>query len=475
MYLSQEQKDKNVAQQLADEEYARQLQAEINKEHVPSLWNPGAYRDVITKVATMPNDTFSIKLADKYGLTINNVMWEDNARNKNSAWGPCISDMTLQVEGHLLPVIRHPNFEDLTWDVAIERIPLVIGNEMGESLRTISLKEYLMNFKNYLHSPLSWKGNQSSLLAPRDSHVVMSAQSCFLPVPADHEATFNVAIFNYQSRKDNPAVLAIVANSKGTSAQIVENNSELDGQKLYFNKNGQKCSFVGQRLSDNRKERGVSQHGAMTQQEKQENVLLIIQVPLQARQPQNVQLYNHYLSHEQDEEKFMQVESCNMDMLQKKRERADVEHAIIKVGKEEGQFAEINGLEIKRDERYPVRITLQYYKATSNGVIDDAALQMISQQLKEARKYGENIGSMVVGGNTGRPTEPVLQIYPIPRWWDDFWITYQHVFTQYSERTAREKVFKNGRFSNSTLSECKERVLAILGEGANSEVSWNVV
>jgi len=303
----------------------------------------------------------------------------------------------------------------------------------------------------------------------------MSAQSCFLPVPADHEATFNVAIFNYQSRKDNPAVLAIVANSKGTSAQIVENNSELDGQKLYFNKNGQKCSFVGQRLSDNRKERGVSQHGAMTQQEKQENVLLIIQVPLQARQPQNVQLYNHYLSHEQDEEKFMQVESCNMDMLQKKRERADVEHAIIKVGKEEGQFAEINGLEIKRDERYPVRITLQYYKATSNGVIDDAALQMISQQLKEARKYGENIGSMVVGGNTGRPTEPVLQIYPIPRWWDDFWITYQHVFTQYSERTAREKVFKNGRFSNSTLSECKERVLAILGEGANSEVSWNVV
>lgn len=34
------------------------------------------------------------------------------------------------------------------------------------------------------------------------------------------ETSFNVALYNYQSTRENPAVLAIVATSKGTSAQV---------------------------------------------------------------------------------------------------------------------------------------------------------------------------------------------------------------------------------------------------------------
>lgn len=49
---------------------------------------------------------------------------------------------------------------------------------------------------------------------------------------------------------------------------------------LYFNKNGQRASFVGQRLKDNRAERGVEREGAMSAAEKQQNVLMIIQIPL---------------------------------------------------------------------------------------------------------------------------------------------------------------------------------------------------
>jgi hypothetical protein len=54
--------------------------------------------------------------------------------------------------------------------------------------------------------------------------------------------------------------------SQGTSAQVVQDGS----QKLYFNKSGEKASFIGQRLSDNRKERGVATEGEMTKEEKQQ-------------------------------------------------------------------------------------------------------------------------------------------------------------------------------------------------------------
>lgn len=94
----------------------------------------------------------------------------------------------------------------------------------------------------------------------------MSAQACFLPIPKEGEAPFNVAIYNYQSSRRDPAVLAIVSTAQGTSAQVLQGGKE----KLYFNKAGKKASFIGQRLSDNRRERGVAVTGQMTREEKQQ-------------------------------------------------------------------------------------------------------------------------------------------------------------------------------------------------------------
>jgi hypothetical protein len=48
---------------------------------------------------------------------------------------------------------------------------------------------------------------------------------------------------------------------------------------------------------------------------------------------------------------------------------SDVEESVIGRGKVEGPFTEIDGLEIERDERYPVRVTVQFFKATSNGAV----------------------------------------------------------------------------------------------------------
>jgi hypothetical protein len=187
----------------------------------------------------------------------------------------------------------------------MERIMLRVGNEKGEqALRTVSLRTYLAELRSFLHRPDGWAGTNSSLYdETRDSHVIVSAQACFLPVPQvptscaavavilctnpstracdlqGGEAKFNVNLYNYQSRPGDPAVLAIVATAQGTSAQIVNASGEpeppllvpsplwlhsshplngaITGQHLYFNKNGERASFIGQRLSDNRQERGV--------------------------------------------------------------------------------------------------------------------------------------------------------------------------------------------------------------------------
>lgn len=39
-------------------------------------------------------------------------------------------------------------------------------------------------------------------------------------------------------------------------------------------------------------------------------------------------------------------------------EDADMEDAVIKIGEAEGVFSELCGLDIERDTRYPIRLTL---------------------------------------------------------------------------------------------------------------------
>jgi hypothetical protein len=41
----------------------------------------------------------------------------------------------------------------------------------------------------------------------------MSGQACFLPVPEGGTAKFNASIYNYQTRYNDPAVLAIIATA----------------------------------------------------------------------------------------------------------------------------------------------------------------------------------------------------------------------------------------------------------------------
>ena len=375
--------------------------------------------------------------------------------------------MTLTVNRRMMPVVRQPNYTDLTWDVPMDLLNVTVGNEMDDPLYSVTLKEYLQNLRSYISKPSSWKGNNKSLYcAEKDSHVVVSSQACFLPVPKNGECTFNVAIMNYQSTAQSPAVLAIVVTSNGTSAQLITNAGGFEGQKLYFNKNGQKASFVAQRLSDNRREKGMSQDAPISQKEREENMVMIIQVPL--KQPHTnffggvMNLFSapsqsYAMEKYTDELSFPPSFAKRSSKI---KEKSDMEHAIIKVGESEGVFPDFQGLEIERDTRFPVRVTLQYYKATSNGVVNEANMYEVSTQLKESRKFGSAIGSLVVGDSSNRVTAPnTIKSAP---WWEDYWLIHNSKYPHYNEAQAREKVFKNGRFVDSPLSEVEGRLPHIL-------------
>lgn len=65
---------------------------------------------VSERVALCVDDRATQRVADLHGLVVEPVSMEDLARNANSAFGPCVSDLTLVVRERLLPLIRTPNF-----------------------------------------------------------------------------------------------------------------------------------------------------------------------------------------------------------------------------------------------------------------------------------------------------------------------------------------------------------------------------
>jgi len=384
-----------------------------------------AYLAAIQRTSGMVWDDNALCLAQMHGLDLINVTWEDTGRFYDSAVGPNISDMTIQVQYKdpetgeyvlsLMPVIRYPNFVDHTADISPDDFYLLVGNEDGDDLERVTLAEYLGNFRKYLSEPGSWSGRRSSLLAPRDSHVLVSAQAAFLPVPQHGEATFNPVIFNYQSYVGDPAVLTIVASREGTSATIIDNMRDSFpagwswGQRLFFNQDGERASFTGERLSDfvdrtlppDMVSPTAAGEGGL-------NMVLLIQVPLKQREPMRSMFFGDAM-----EESAVPSAAFKAD--------GDVEVAVIGHGKVEGPYTEIDGLAIERDPQFPIRVTVQFYKATSNGIVTESDMEAIANQIERVYDEGDYVGSLVVGGESYRPTEHDGPKNEPSGWWESFW------------------------------------------------------
>ena len=390
-----------------------------------------AYMQAIQKTEQMVRDPEVSRLAYEYGLQILNLTWEDTGRYYGSSVGPNISDMTIQIqyrEGpgnyslHCMPVIRYPNFEDKTADLEIDRFFILTGNEKGEKLTKVSLKDFLENPGKYMSFPETWEGGPQSLLADRDTHVLVSAQACFLPIPEEGTAEFNPVIFNYQSSQDNPAVLTILCTREGTSMTIIDNTRDAFeagqtwGQRLFFNNNGERASFTGQRFSDFRKgkdKENDNQSVTIDQNQGKDteglNMVLLIQIPLKHESFMNYDFFG-------GEMLLMEAESSA-----KSADRSEVEEAVIGHGEVEGPFTETDNLKIERDPDYPIRVTVQFYKATSNGIISPEDIKDIANQIDRVYKDASYVGSLVIDGPSDRPTEYFGPKNEPPDWWDKFW------------------------------------------------------
>lgn len=377
-----------------------------------------AFHNAISKVESMVWDQQVQSLVQRQGLVAVNVTWEDTARSKGSVWGPNISDMTIGVRDangalHPMPVVRFDNYTDLTGDIDPNHFWLRVGNEDGRSLRNVSLASVLKNVRSYLHDPSSWAGSRTSLWASRDTEVIVSAQACFLPIPRWGEATFTPVLYNYQSAPGNPAVLTMVATREGTSIQVVENEGGYMSEALYFNDDGERAPFTATRLSDFRAQGGdETTPGWAATEDAGLDVVLIVQVPLKQRVvARDAWGYDGYGMGGAPTAAAPMAESAAKSS---RAERSDVEVAVVGHGEAEGVFDELGDLPIERDTRFPIRVTVQFYKATSNGVVTAQDIAEIRSQIDRVYDNADWVGSLVTDGYTGRATEWV-QPQPPPK------------------------------------------------------------
>jgi hypothetical protein len=397
-----------------------------------------AYGWTIDKVSNMVNDDGLIARASARGLDVLDVTWEDTGREMGSAIGPNISDFSLQVRrktpwggyvSTVMPVLRFPNFTDVTGDVPADKFFVRVGNEhdSGEELKTVPLTDVLKNLKEFASTPASIKG-AGNLLSPRDTHFLVSAQAIFLPIPKKEKAEFNPVLFNYQSAPGSPADLAILVTRQGTSIQVIENRQQDAtatgwGQELYYNNRGQRSAFTAERRSDVVK-RIEDQGGPLTEDDRSAiargaDVMFLVQVPLKHR---NAGYLNGlgagagygygYGGGLALAPKAAPMATASADGLLGSRSgggelgaRPDVEQAVLGHGPNLGPFTEGHDLELVRDPTFPIRITVQFYKATSNGVVGNEELDLIRKTIADVYKHADAVGSLVVPeGDKARPT-----------------------------------------------------------------------
>jgi hypothetical protein len=384
------------------------------------------FHDVINKVKMMPaNSELQHRAWNQHQMNVLNVMWEDTGRSLGSSLGPNISDLTLQVHEktargtrtHLLPVIRHPNFTDKTADIAADKLWVRVGNQHSDQKpAAMPLTEVLANMKEYLTDPGSLKGD-GNFLAERDTHFLVSAQHVYVPLPKTGKVEFNPVLFNYQSSPGSPAVLTLLVTRQGTSATIIENRgSEMSqsgyGQQLFFNHKGEKTLFTAERKSTvkARIESGRAQAQDDGALEEGADMMMIVQVPLKHRNRGRLDglgsMGAGFGGGGLDFDAPMSAaEAAPMasGMAQPKRrsrggrpERSDVEQAVLGHGEDLGKFEEMRGKKLVRDTRFPVRVTIQFYKATSNGVVSDTDLADAAGTIAKVYESADFVGSLVV-------------------------------------------------------------------------------
>jgi hypothetical protein len=267
----------------------------------------------------------------------------------------------------------------------------------------------------------------------------------FVPIPRQGKIEFTPVIFNYQSSARNPAVLTLLVTRQGTSVVAIDNSGRDSieygsGQQLFFNNKGQKTTLTAERKSD------VTERIAAGQATEQDagaledgaDMMLIVQVPLKVRQPSYDAGYGYGYGlgglgtvgtgiggggvagppmMSAPSKAPMSESKSDSDLSgagmgdagggkASRSTSSDVEQAILGHGDDLGDFSEGRNMKLVRDPRFPVRVTVQFYKATSNGVVSNADLVAAKREIDKVYAKGDYVGSLVVPeGQRHRPTD----------------------------------------------------------------------
>ena len=96
----------------------------------------------------------------------------------------------------------------------------------------------------------------------------------------------------------------------------------------------------------------------------------------------------------------------------------DLEDAAITHGDGLGPHPELGELQLERDERFPLRITVQLYLATELGRVGEPELRALHERI-DAIYSSRAAGSLVLDPDSGRPTEH--GVGPQRAWWGSCW------------------------------------------------------
>jgi hypothetical protein len=456
----------------------------------PALLQPRLH----SQIAEIFNNGKLQQYASGQGLQILRTAWEDTGRSKNSCWGPNISDMTLSVEGARMPIIRQPNFEDVSADLAIEKFNVTVGNETGSKPHRIPLKQYINEIGKWTGAP-----GLKNYLLERDSRILTSAQCCVLPL-RDGKVEFAVELYNYQGRVDDPAVLVIVASTAGTSAQVLDRRGKVLFQKKdralnYMISRSQ--DFVVERVAELKKERPNEAVEVLEKEARAEALergcVQIFQIPLKQR-PRPVyrsamseeavidglyifqahgkvsngslvkqgKLLNNPAAAVQSMQCLVIEQSAYLDCpppaaaayaevesggdsgskksgdggmmnslknffsssSSKKKPAAasasrspvaapspparGIDAGVVQEGSDAGPWSGIPaGAAWERDERFPIRATIQFYTVTDTLDISEQVFREFAGKIRDVFSYGSHQGSLVTA-TSNRVTEPGL-------------------------------------------------------------------
>jgi hypothetical protein len=289
----------------------------------------------------------------------------------------------------------------------MDKIWINIGNQSSTSTVTsVPLREVLRDLRAYLSNPAELNGD-GNFLDTRDSHVLASAQHVFVPLPKTGAIEFNPVIYNYSSFANNPAVMTLLVTRQGTSVVAIENYSgdqsyQTWGQQLFFNNAGQRTALRAERKSAviDRVESGgatTNDKGALA---KGADMVMLIQVPIVHEAPPEPEF-----NLAQPAAVAGEVAADTTAAEASAPGRSDVEVAVVSKGSDLGPYAETKGLRLVRDPQFPIRVTVQFYKATSNGIVDDADLKAMKAEIDKVYNDADFVGSLVVPpGQQTRPT-----------------------------------------------------------------------